>query len=69
MGIMSADRDGNFNPRHHVTRAMLAAVLNRITERPPLEKHRLDSIVNPFNDVSVSHWAYKDIILAVMGGH
>lgn len=56
-GLVSGTSPGYFSPSKPLTRAEMAALLNRILKFN-------DSVIadNPFSDLSTSHWAYSDIL-------
>jgi uncharacterized repeat protein (TIGR02543 family) len=55
--------DGTFRPEDSATRAEVVKIANAMLERRP-DADALARIVNPYNDLSVSHWAYPDILEA-----
>ncbi|MBO5059326.1 MAG: S-layer homology domain-containing protein [Clostridia bacterium] len=58
-GIMVGDKNGAFMPEETVTRAQMAAVLNRVLM---VDISAAAEKVNPYSDVSWQHWAYLDIL-------
>ncbi|GLX67469.1 S-layer homology domain-containing protein [Paenibacillus glycanilyticus] len=56
-GVLSGYTDGTFRPKANTTRAEMVAVINRVTNRGPL-----NGVAAPtWSDVSSSYWAFKDI--------
>ena len=46
-----------------LTRSEAVAIINRITDRK-MTTEILEKLTCPFSDVSETHWAYNDILLA-----
>lgn len=58
-------RDGEqFHPEANLTRAETAAALNRVLGRSADRSYISQNRVNPYLDVSTSHWAFYDIVEA-----
>ncbi|GMK46790.1 hypothetical protein PghCCS26_39190 [Paenibacillus glycanilyticus] len=56
-GVLSGYADGTFRPKANTTRAEMVAVINRVTNRGPL-----NGVATPsWSDVGSNYWAYKDI--------
>lgn len=53
-----------FKPDNTITRAEAVTMINKALGR---EADNIQTEENPFNDVSPSHWAYNQILAAVMG--
>ena len=62
-GWISGYPDGTFRPDDSITRAEAAKIVNAQLGRM-VDTIALDRVINPYNDVSRSHWAYADIIEA-----
>lgn len=61
-GYINGFEDGTFRPEANITRAQLVSIINKMnnfTEEAPMT----------FNDVNSSHWAYKQIRIAVANGY
>lgn len=65
-GIVSGYDDGSFMPSKNVTRAEAAAIINRVLGWS-MSADTAHKMVCPFSDVTDSHWAYIDIIIASCG--
>ncbi len=65
-GIVSGYDDGSFMPSRNVTRAEAAAIINRALGWS-MSADTAHKMVCPFSDVTDSHWAYIDIIIASCG--
>lgn len=68
-GLISGDGDGTFRPEDPITRAEVAKIVNRVLGRIPNRvsiSANSGSIRNPFTDVSETHWAYYEILEAVV---
>ena len=48
---------------YKLTRSEAVAIINRITDRK-MTTEILEKLTCPFSDVSETHWAYNDILLA-----
>jgi hypothetical protein len=57
--------DNSFKPQNHITRAEAVAIINRMLDRK-ITEGILDDLKNLYKDLSVNHWAFKDIIMASM---
>ena len=53
--------DGTFKPDSPITRAEAVKIINSVLERTDMSNTE-----NPFNDVSDKHWAYNQILEAVI---
>lgn len=60
--------DGTFGINDNVTRAQAATILVRWLKDVGKISDK-ENILNPFSDVSPSHWAYQDIILLADAGY
>lgn len=61
-GYINGFEDGTFRPEASITRAQLVSIINKMnnfTEEAP----------TTFSDVTSSHWAYKQIRIAVANGY
>ena len=66
-GWMQGYEDGGFHPGGYITRAEMAATLNRVLGRQPDREAILAEFPVPvYPDLSVFHWAYADIMEAVV---
>lgn len=63
MGIVSGYDGGMFLPDNLISRAETVAMINRMLDREMTEEI-LERINCPFDDITSSHWAYNDILLA-----
>lgn len=63
MGIISGYDSGIFLPDNHITRAEAVTMFNRALGREMTEEI-LTRITCPFDDITSSHWAYNDVLLA-----
>ena len=68
-GWLGGYPDGTFRPNNTITRAEVAAILNRMQDRCAdseyLGAHSAE--LTQFRDVSSSHWAYADVLEAANG--
>lgn len=62
-GIVSGYEDGLFKPSNYVTRAESASIINRALGKE-IPENVLDRIMCPYQDITASHWAYIDTIIA-----
>lgn len=62
--IISGYGNHEFKPDNTITRAEAVTMINKALGR---EADNIQTEDNPFNDVSPSHWAYNQILAAVMG--
>jgi hypothetical protein len=53
--------DGSFKPNNPISRAELAAVVNRVLRRDVDAEGLLDDLIVDWPDLPVSHWAYYDL--------
>lgn len=60
-GYFYGDEDGALRPNDNITRSEAVALLNRM-----LNLSYSGTAKSPFEDVSSNHWAYQDILAAVM---
>lgn len=65
-GLMTRFSDGKFREEEAISRAELARVLVKTFHLDQRLNHRL--LVVPVEDVSPSHWAYRDIQLVLRNG-
>lgn len=66
-GWISGFDDGTFRPENPITRAELAAVMNRVLDRyADREFIKANDRVRIFTDVEPDHWAYYDITEATV---
>lgn len=63
-GLMKGYPDGTFKPDEYITRAEAVTAINLALGR---DADSIQTAQNPFKDVSPSHWAYNQILEAVMG--
>ena len=63
MGIVSGYDGGMFLPDNLISRAETVAMINRMLGREMTEEI-LERINCPFDDITSSHWAYNDVLLA-----
>jgi arabinogalactan endo-1,4-beta-galactosidase len=59
-GYMLGMPDGSFRPDQLLTRAEAVTLLNRVLNRGPLNGIQ----TSPWADVTVNHWAFKNIVEA-----
>ena len=62
-GIVTGYENDEFLPDNKLTRSEAVAIINRITDRK-MTPEILEKLTCPFSDVSETHWAYNDILLA-----
>lgn len=62
-GIVTGYENDEFLPDNKLTRSEAVAIINRITDRK-MTTEILEKLTCPFSDVSETHWAYNDILLA-----
>ena len=62
-GIVAGYVNDEFLPDNKLTRSEAVAIINRITDRK-MTPEILEKLTCPFSDVSETHWAYNDILLA-----
>ena len=62
-GIVAGYVNDEFLPDNKLTRSEAVAIINRITDRK-MTTEILEKLTCPFSDVSETHWAYNDILLA-----
>lgn len=62
-GIVTGYENDEFLPDNKLTRSEAVAIINRITDRK-MTPEILEKLTCPFSDVSKTHWAYNDILLA-----
>ena len=60
-GYIDGYEDGTFKPDSPITRAEAVKIINSVLERTDMSNTE-----NPFNDVSDKHWAYNQILEAVI---
>ena len=60
-GYINGYTDGTFKPDSPITRAEAVKIINSVLERTDMSNTE-----NPFNDVSDKHWAYNQILEAVI---
>lgn len=60
-GYIKGYTDNTFKPDNYITRAEAVTMINRV-----LDRNDIKDFTNPFNDISESHWAYKDIMEAAI---
>ena len=60
-GVINGYTDGTFKPDSPITRAEAVKIINSVLERTDMSNTE-----NPFNDVSDKHWAYNQILEAVI---
>ena len=60
-GYIDGYEDGTFRPDSPITRAEAVKIINSVLERTDMSNTE-----NPFNDVSDKHWAYNQILEAVI---
>lgn len=63
MGIISGYDNGEFRPNDMITRAEVTSIVNRALGRK-ITNEILMQITCPFNDITSSHWAYNDVLMA-----
>lgn len=63
LGLVEGDERHQLNPDANITRAEVAAIYNRMLGRTA-ELEELPVGINPYNDLTESHWAYVYLILA-----
>jgi hypothetical protein len=63
-GYIQGFPDGTFRGNQPVTRAEAARMLNGAMGRTPVRAQWTDDALNPFNDITRSHWAYYEILEA-----
>lgn len=61
--IIKGYLDKTYHPEDNITKAEAITLINRITERN-YEHSEIDKMVCPFIDLSKSHWAYYEIMIA-----
>ncbi|MCT7986414.1 S-layer homology domain-containing protein [Laspinema sp. A4] len=65
-GLMTPYSDGEFHPERGVVRAELASILVKTFQLD--QRNTVTSQNQPISDVPPSHWAYKDIEIALKTG-
>lgn len=60
-GYIDGYEDNTFRPEMNITRAEAVAIINRV-----LDRNDITEFENPFSDVTQNHWAYMDIMEAVI---
>lgn len=60
-GYINGYTDGTFKPDNPITRAEAVKIINSVLDRTDFTNN-----VNPFSDVSNTHWAYKQILEAAV---
>ena len=63
MGWINGYPDGTFKPGNNISRAEVVTIVNAMLSRT-IDADALAEVINPFSDLSPSHWAYADIIEA-----
>ena len=58
-GLINGVEEDKFAPNEPLTRDQIAAILGRVVN---LDQEGEKELVNPFIDISTSHWAYQDIL-------
>lgn len=61
-GMIKGYEDGSFRPDQSLSRAEAVAMINRFVGHDGSTHIEID---NPFSDLQVSHWAYKEILKVV----
>lgn len=64
-GWINGYSDGKFEPERNISRAEVMALVNRMTQRK-IDDAAFARVVNPYNDITLAHWAYRDVIEASM---
>lgn len=62
--VMNVFDDGNFKPVENVTRAQMAAILNRVVRLGTAQEKYSPEWAASFTDVPVSHWAFRYVEIA-----
>jgi hypothetical protein len=65
-GYITGYQDGTFMPDKSVSRAEAVTMINRMLGRGPDSEIMPEDLVNPFSDLSQSHWAYWQILEAAV---
>lgn len=60
-GYIDGYADGTFKPDNFITRAEAVKIVNAVLKRTDLK-----IVKNPFDDVTETHWAYKEILEAAV---
>jgi len=60
LGYLKGYDDGSFRPDNKISRAEFVAVINRII------KNNSETVNNEFSDLDNSHWAFEEIMKAVL---
>ena len=55
--------DNTFKPKNNIIRAEVVTIINRMLDRKATGENP-DDLKNPYKDLSINHWAFKDIIVA-----
>lgn len=63
MGVVNGYGNGLFVPQNEITRAEAVVIINRILGREMTDE-AAQKMICPFVDITVQHWAYKDVLLA-----
>lgn len=61
-GWITGYSDGTFRPDAYITRAEAVTLANKAMQREP--DHIPSSFVNPYMDITASHWAYENMMEA-----
>ena len=64
-GLMNGYPDGTFKPDANITRAEVITAVNRMLGRAP-DSAAIAGIHNPYVDLQKTHWAYEQIMEAVV---
>lgn len=62
-GYVAGYTDGSFMPDKELTRAEMAAMVNKILARN-VKKEELPAELNKFSDLKAEEWYYADLIMA-----
>lgn len=59
-GWIGGYTDGTFRPQNSITRAEVVTIVNAMLDRA-IDDAALTQIVNPYSDISSSHWGHMQI--------